>query len=150
MQVMDMCMAGVGQTMVSCVSQWLECIAVSLYCSLTSVWMRSKSVVVQNTTSSWQVRHSVIIVVPAYISTTDSLDVPCISQLLFNVGSSDGGKVLSWGWNEHGMCGTGTEENCHQLHLLFEQEVQSIGCGYGHCLVFIQSHSKADSWQWVQ
>ncbi|NXA37689.1 SRGEF factor, partial [Eudromia elegans] len=46
-----------------------------------------------------------------------------------------GGCCLSWGWNEHGMCGDGTEANVHvpkAVGALGRAEL--VGCGAGHSL----------------
>ncbi|XP_039206741.1 secretion-regulating guanine nucleotide exchange factor isoform X1 [Crotalus tigris] len=50
-----------------------------------------------------------------------------------------GNQCFSWGWNEHGMCGNGTEENVCLLQpvgALCSAELLSIGCGAGHSLAF--------------
>ena len=48
-------------------------------------------------------------------------------------------KVLTFGWNEHGMCGTGNETNIHapfQISKPLEGwKVRSVGSGAGHSLV---------------
>ena len=58
----------------------------------------------------------------------------CIS--LFPAGS---GKVLAFGWNEHGMCATGDEENVwgpREVSGLPEGGVASlVGAGAGHSLI---------------
>eukprot|EP00117_Sycon_ciliatum_P048300 scpid72473/ scgid34403/ Secretion-regulating guanine nucleotide exchange factor; Deafness locus-associated putative guanine nucleotide exchange factor; Guanine nucleotide exchange factor-related protein len=54
------------------------------------------------------------------------------------------GKVLAWGWNEHGMCGDGTEADVPAPSVVRGlpdivagdgQYVARIGCGAGHSLV---------------
>ena len=45
------------------------------------------------------------------------------------------GTVYSWGWNEHGMCGTGDEENVttpQPVKSLLNKYCTYIGCGAGH------------------
>ncbi|XP_026221881.1 secretion-regulating guanine nucleotide exchange factor [Anabas testudineus] len=42
------------------------------------------------------------------------------------------GCLLSWGWNEHGMCGHGSTTNVFQPHLLSGLRPLLIGCGAGH------------------
>ncbi|XP_077994838.1 secretion-regulating guanine nucleotide exchange factor-like [Glandiceps talaboti] len=52
----------------------------------------------------------------------------------------DGGKVLAWGWNEHGMCGDGKEENVtepKQIDVLFPEQIKILGCGAGHCFAVV-------------
>lgn len=50
-------------------------------------------------------------------------------------------KCCAWGWNEHGMCGDGTESNVWTPSLV--QALQSarlllVGCGAGHSLALCQ------------
>ncbi|XP_059156447.1 secretion-regulating guanine nucleotide exchange factor-like [Physella acuta] len=48
------------------------------------------------------------------------------------------GAAYSWGWNEHGICGTGNEHNVfYPYKLPFSNKVTQVGCGAGHsfCLV---------------
>lgn len=43
--------------------------------------------------------------------------------------------MLSWGWNEHGNCGTGSQENIHKPSRVNIQEKGRailIGAGAGH------------------
>ncbi|XP_058858782.1 secretion-regulating guanine nucleotide exchange factor isoform X1 [Acipenser ruthenus] len=50
-----------------------------------------------------------------------------------------GGRCLSWGWNEHGMCGDGTETNLstpQPITALQNTRPVLIGCGAGHSMVF--------------
>ena len=47
------------------------------------------------------------------------------------------GVILSWGWNEHGMCGTGGEENLpspEPIEALQRHKVEIIGSGHGHSM----------------
>ncbi|XP_075423808.1 secretion-regulating guanine nucleotide exchange factor isoform X2 [Ascaphus truei] len=49
-----------------------------------------------------------------------------------------GNELYSWGWNEHGMCGNGTETNVpvpKEVHILNAANVKLIGCGAGHSLI---------------
>ena len=49
---------------------------------------------------------------------------------------TDTEKCYAVGWNEHGLCGTGDEENVTKLRLvdsLLDYSVIKIGCGGGHC-----------------
>lgn len=51
--------------------------------------------------------------------------------------SSTGGVCYSWGWNEHGMCGDGTEANIwvpKPVQALRSSLGLLIGCGAGHSL----------------
>ncbi|KFO96762.1 Secretion-regulating guanine nucleotide exchange factor, partial [Calypte anna] len=52
-----------------------------------------------------------------------------------------GGWCLSWGWNEHGMCGDGTEANVHvpkPVKALGYTKWILIGCGAGHSMALCQ------------
>uniref|UniRef100_K9J101 Putative alpha-tubulin suppressor n=1 Tax=Desmodus rotundus TaxID=9430 RepID=K9J101_DESRO len=52
-----------------------------------------------------------------------------------------GGACCSWGWNEHGMCGDGSEANIWAPKLvqaLRSSSVLLVGCGAGHSLAFCQ------------
>jgi alpha-tubulin suppressor-like RCC1 family protein len=45
------------------------------------------------------------------------------------------GRVVSWGWNEHGNCGTGTEEDVRvptSVGMGIDQKVVIAGTGAGH------------------
>ncbi|XP_053576635.1 secretion-regulating guanine nucleotide exchange factor isoform X2 [Bombina bombina] len=49
-----------------------------------------------------------------------------------------GNELYSWGWNEHGMCGNGSEENVPIPTLVViphTPRVKLIGCGAGHSMV---------------
>nr|XP_006133570.1 secretion-regulating guanine nucleotide exchange factor [Pelodiscus sinensis] len=53
-----------------------------------------------------------------------------------------GGSCFSWGWNEHGMCGDGTEENVYApkpITALGSAKPFLIGCGAGHSMVLYQT-----------
>ncbi|XP_078113315.1 secretion-regulating guanine nucleotide exchange factor isoform X1 [Sander vitreus] len=45
-----------------------------------------------------------------------------------------GGCLLSWGWNEHGMCGDGSQSNVFQPQLVSGLTPLLIGCGAGHSM----------------
>ncbi|KAM5224464.1 secretion-regulating guanine nucleotide exchange factor isoform 6-T8 [Hipposideros larvatus] len=50
-----------------------------------------------------------------------------------------GGTCYSWGWNEHGMCGDGTETNVWAptpVQALQSSSGVLVGCGAGHSLAF--------------
>lgn len=50
-------------------------------------------------------------------------------------------QVLSWGWNEHGICGTGNEDNVpvpSPVKGLEDKHIVDIGCGMGHCFVVVK------------
>ncbi|XP_005108335.2 secretion-regulating guanine nucleotide exchange factor [Aplysia californica] len=52
-----------------------------------------------------------------------------------NLALTADGEVYSWGWNEHGICGTGNEENVHRPHRIsafIGIQALAIGCGAGH------------------
>ncbi|XP_075404536.1 secretion-regulating guanine nucleotide exchange factor isoform X5 [Tenrec ecaudatus] len=52
-----------------------------------------------------------------------------------------GGVCYSWGWNEHGMCGDGTEVNIWApvpVQALRSSTVLHVGCGAGHSLALCQ------------
>ena len=59
---------------------------------------------------------------------------------------SENGRLLSWGWNEHGICGTGDEDNVRtpQLVETFRPNVINIGCGAGHSFVVTESQKNSD------
>ena len=56
---------------------------------------------------------------------------------------SDSGSVLTWGWNEHRICGTGDETvNVHQpeaVAKLRDYHISVIGCGGGHSFAFAKN-----------
>lgn len=55
--------------------------------------------------------------------------------------SPTGDKCCAWGWNEHGMCGDGTESNVwtpSPVQTLQSARVLLVGCGAGHSLALCQ------------
>lgn len=65
------------------------------------------------------------------------LDVSCGSE--HNLAVTEDASVFSWGWNEHGICGTGDEENVYKpqkVAALSKLRIQLLGCGNGHSLVY--------------
>lgn len=56
---------------------------------------------------------------------------------------SETGNVLSWGWNEHGNCGTGTLENVLKpsfVRIGAMKKAARIGTGACHCFVVLDSN----------
>ena len=52
---------------------------------------------------------------------------------------SEQGRVYSWGWNEHGICGTGDEKNVtipQTISALTGYKISLIGCGNGHSFTY--------------
>ncbi|XP_073240509.1 secretion-regulating guanine nucleotide exchange factor-like isoform X2 [Porites lutea] len=50
------------------------------------------------------------------------------------------GSVMTWGWNEHGICGTGDEINIHLPGVVAKLQgsrVSVIGCGGGHSFAVV-------------
>ena len=51
--------------------------------------------------------------------------------------------VVTFGWNEHGICGTGTEANIYAPYVVTKplegQRATLIGCGAGHTLLLAGS-----------
>ncbi|CAM9192765.1 unnamed protein product, partial [Lampetra planeri] len=45
-----------------------------------------------------------------------------------------GGSLLSWGWNEHGMCGDGSQSDASEPQLVAGLRPVLIGCGAGHSM----------------
>nr|XP_046250420.1 secretion-regulating guanine nucleotide exchange factor [Scatophagus argus] len=45
-----------------------------------------------------------------------------------------GGRLISWGWNEHGMCGDGSQTDVFQPQLVSGLRPRCIGCGAGHSM----------------
>ena len=62
---------------------------------------------------------------------------------------SDREEVVTFGWNEHGICGTGNETNVHSpctiLKPLEGQRIRFIGAGAGHSLVVANKSTKQDN-----
>ncbi|RUS76593.1 hypothetical protein EGW08_015635 [Elysia chlorotica] len=60
-----------------------------------------------------------------------------------NLALTDKGQVYSWGWNEHGICGTGNENNVFQpqpVSSLVDKTIVGVGCGAGHCFCWTTRH----------
>jgi alpha-tubulin suppressor-like RCC1 family protein len=52
--------------------------------------------------------------------------------------------LITWGWNEHGLCGNGNEDNIlipHQVTALTDHVIKMLGCGAGHSFAMIN-----DTW----
>ncbi|KAB7497263.1 Secretion-regulating guanine nucleotide exchange factor [Armadillidium nasatum] len=48
-------------------------------------------------------------------------------------------KLMSWGWNEHGNCGTGNTENVYKpVSLSLEGDLKVIGSGSGHSFALVK------------
>uniref|UniRef100_A0A8C7YEA9 Secretion regulating guanine nucleotide exchange factor n=1 Tax=Oryzias sinensis TaxID=183150 RepID=A0A8C7YEA9_9TELE len=45
-----------------------------------------------------------------------------------------GDRLLSWGWNEHGMCGNGFQTNVLHPGLISNLRAVLVGCGAGHSM----------------
>ncbi|KAK3744147.1 hypothetical protein QZH41_017963, partial [Actinostola sp. cb2023] len=57
-----------------------------------------------------------------------------------NIALLDNGKVLTWGWNEHGICGSEDEQNVHKPRFVHEErDVALVGCGGGHTFILLKS-----------
>lgn len=59
-----------------------------------------------------------------------------------------GGRVFSWGWNEHGMCGDGSLQDITQpqpIPALADAVALLIGCGAGHSMALCSLKSSEDS-----
>ena len=58
------------------------------------------------------------------------VDIKCGAQ--HSMSLTEAGDIFSWGWNEHGMCGNGKEENVKlPVQLEMKEKVLKIGCGDG-------------------
>ncbi|XP_050409912.1 secretion-regulating guanine nucleotide exchange factor [Patella vulgata] len=58
-----------------------------------------------------------------------------------NLAIDSSGNLLSWGWNEHGICGTGDEINIYKPSVpnkLIGINVRHIGCGAGHSFAVVE------------
>ncbi|CAL1540890.1 unnamed protein product [Lymnaea stagnalis] len=56
-----------------------------------------------------------------------------------NLALTDDNNVYSWGWNEHGICGTGDEQNVMyptKVPAFIACSVVAIGCGTGHSFCY--------------
>ena len=53
---------------------------------------------------------------------------------------------MTFGWNEHGICGTGTETNVFSPCIISKPQeawkVRQIGCGAGHSLLLASGKPK--------
>ncbi|KXJ09918.1 secretion-regulating guanine nucleotide exchange factor isoform X2 [Exaiptasia diaphana] len=58
-----------------------------------------------------------------------------------NIALLENGKVLTWGWNEHGICGSQDEANIHRPRLVSLPEdfrAVRVGCGGGHTFIALK------------
>ncbi|PIK33543.1 putative secretion-regulating guanine nucleotide exchange factor [Apostichopus japonicus] len=74
---------------------------------------------------------------PAKVPHLPKIDhIACGSE--HNIALTANGEVYCWGWNEHGMCADGTEEDVQvpkQVATLDKFKTHVIGSGAGHCMV---------------
>lgn len=75
----------------------------------------------------------------------DPVDITCGSEHTLLLTKDN--ELLSWGWNEHGICGTGDELDVNtptKISSFNNIKVTAIGCGMGHsfALVFPNSTPK--------
>ncbi|PIK43587.1 putative secretion-regulating guanine nucleotide exchange factor [Apostichopus japonicus] len=74
---------------------------------------------------------------PAKVPHLPKIDhIACGSE--HNIVLTANGEVYCWGWNEHGMCADGTEEDVQvpkQVATLDKFKTHVIGTGAGHCMV---------------
>lgn len=66
----------------------------------------------------------------------------CLIKMYINISPhlSDTGRIVSWGWNEHGNCGTGTDENVQvptSVGMDIKQTALIVGTGAGHSFALI-------------
>ncbi|KAL3843185.1 hypothetical protein ACJMK2_021135 [Sinanodonta woodiana] len=64
-----------------------------------------------------------------------------------NLVISESGDLLSWGWNEHGICGTENEINVHvpyRIQLPPDTQLKLIGCGAGHSFMMTDYRKPLD------
>lgn len=76
-----------------------------------------------------------------------------LQPLLSPVSSTDpwplsfsGGCLLSWGWNEHGMCGDGSQTDVFQPQLVPGLRPLLIGCGAGHSMAVCGNNTAYNNW----
>ncbi|CDQ93694.1 unnamed protein product [Oncorhynchus mykiss] len=74
-------------------------------------------------------RSGIRVVISCLLSLTDQCPLPSSPHL-----SSPGGRLLSWGWNEHGMCGDGSETDVSEPQPIPALRPLVIGCGAGHSM----------------
>ncbi|XP_071448248.1 secretion-regulating guanine nucleotide exchange factor [Hetaerina americana] len=58
-----------------------------------------------------------------------------------NVVLTESGSILSWGWNEHGNCGTGDDKNVlmpSQITIAQPGKVIAVGAGSGHSFALVE------------
>ncbi|XP_005990554.1 secretion-regulating guanine nucleotide exchange factor [Latimeria chalumnae] len=59
-----------------------------------------------------------------------------------------GGQCCSWGWNEHGMCGDGTETNAYlpkPIGHFHSKKLLLVGCGAGHSMVLCSTTEESQT-----
>ena len=60
------------------------------------------------------------------------------------------GSVVTWGWNDHGMCGTGATVNVTTPHTVMAAASEGegptlIGAGAGHSIALVQQRTLTQS-----
>ena len=72
-----------------------------------------------------------------------SIAIDILKEAIISVQYLVDDRVLTFGWNEHGMCGTGNEENVHVANCVTltvdsEQSLPLlIGSGAGHSMALV-------------
>ena len=70
------------------------------------------------------------------------------NQVLLGIYCPGSNLVTTFGWNEHGMCGTGNETNVHSPHTvesLRDFDAVLVGAGAGHCFVVARRHRTGET-----
>ncbi|KAK2168117.1 hypothetical protein LSH36_20g06007 [Paralvinella palmiformis] len=77
---------------------------------------------------------------PHLLAITNPKRIVCGAE--HNMLISDGDELLTWGWNEHGMCGSGDTVDIFEpqkIQSFTHWKVTAIGCGSGHSFACVTS-----------
>nr|CAD7418969.1 unnamed protein product [Timema poppensis] len=75
---------------------------------------------------------------PQFVQGLKNVKQMCVGSE-HNIVILDNGDVMSWGWNEHGNCGTGSLENVTTPAFLDTlRKTSLIGAGAGHSFAVIE------------
>ncbi|XP_014671281.1 PREDICTED: secretion-regulating guanine nucleotide exchange factor-like [Priapulus caudatus] len=133
-----------GERLIELKSGWEHCLALTDKGSLFA-WGRAdygqlgRGVVTNNTS---RCQHC-----PSEVLLAEVVIVSCGSMHNIALKEEEGGitQAYTWGWNEHGMCGSGTEDDVlipTVIDTFKHDSVHLIGCGTGCCFAAVNQNLK--------
>ena len=77
-----------------------------------------------------------------YVRVYASVHVCVTFHLMLSYNHPDDNEVITFGWNEHGMCATGDENNVQCPHVITAESLKGwtpllVGGGAGHSMIMV-------------